>query len=217
MATRPRLVYQQGDHVCTLYSTPEEQLNAAIEYIRGGLTRGERCLYICCEHDVKQFRRALIDAGIDADAEERRTALILLTKHDGHLKDGAFDPAAMIKTLTAAVSDALEAGFAGLCAAGDMTWLLDEAPGSDRLVEYESQLNHFYKSNRALGLCQYNRKTLPAAVLDPCLATHQHLRGDGPILLSNPFYEQPELAMVRTVKPETVNQKIASLELPGNH
>ena len=107
MATLPRLVYQQGDHVCTLYSTPEEQLTAAIEYIRGGLARGERCLYICCEHDVKQFRRALAVAGIDVDAEERRTALILLTKHDGHLKGGTFDPAAMIKTLTAAVSDAV--------------------------------------------------------------------------------------------------------------
>ena len=211
MATLPRLVYQQGDHVCTLYTTPEEQLTAAIEYIRGGLARGERCLYICCEHDVEQFRRALTDAGIDADAAEQRTALILLTKQDGHLKGGAFDPAAMLGTLAAAVSDALAAGFAGLCAAGDMTWLLDEAPGSDRIVEYESQLNHFYKSNRALGLCQYNRKTLPAAFLDHCLATHQHIRVDGPILLSNPFYEEPEVAMVRTAHPEGVNQKIESL------
>jgi len=36
MAYSPRIQYQQGDHVCTLYSTRDEQLSAAIEYLRGG-------------------------------------------------------------------------------------------------------------------------------------------------------------------------------------
>ena len=44
MSSSPRIVYQQGDHVCTLFTTPEEQLQAAVEYISGGLSRGERCL-----------------------------------------------------------------------------------------------------------------------------------------------------------------------------
>jgi len=47
MERTPRIVYQQGDHVCTLFSSREEQLTAAIEYVRGGLERGERCLYVC--------------------------------------------------------------------------------------------------------------------------------------------------------------------------
>jgi len=57
--------YQQGDHVCTLYSTRDEQLHAAIDYLRGGLARGERCLYVCCEHTPDEFRAGLRDAGID--------------------------------------------------------------------------------------------------------------------------------------------------------
>ncbi|SRR5581483_4327661 len=197
MPTSPRIQYQQGDHICTLYNDRDEQLAAAIEYLRGGLSRGERCLYVCCEHTPDEFREGLRAAGIDVAAEEARGALLLLTKHDGHLKGGSFDPDKMITMLHGAVQDALDAGFAGLCAAGDMSWLLDEADGSDRIAEYEAKLNAFYPTSKALGLCLYNRNRLPPETLDHSLATHPHVRVDGNILLENPFYEPIEKASFR--------------------
>ena len=210
MIGSPRLSYQQGDHVCTLFASPQEQLQAAVEYIRG-LSRGERCLYVCGEHHVDEFREALNEAGIAVAAEERRGALVLLTKDDGHLKGGSFDPDRMIAMLEDAVKDTLEAGFTGLRAAGDMNWLLDQAPGSERLAEYEARLNRFYESNRALGLCLYNLGTMPPSAIDDCLATHQYVRVDGPLLLSNPFYELPEKAMSRIAQPQDVQRKIRKL------
>ena len=212
MIRSPRLVYQQGDHVCTLFTSREEQVNAAIDYIRGGLARGERCLYVCGEQTPDEFRAELRDAGIDASAEEKRGALILITKREGHLKGGSFKASRMIDMLTRAVADALKAGFAGLCAAGDMTWLLDEAPGSHEIVEYEALLNHFYSSNRALGLCQYNRNRLSAKILDTCLATHRHIRVEGPMLLENPFYELPEDAMMIPRDGDGVDDRIAQID-----
>jgi hypothetical protein len=197
MSYSPRIQFRQGDHVCMLYSTRDEQLACAIDYIRGGLARGERCLYVCCEHTPDEFRAGLRNAGIDVEAEESRGALLLLTKHDGHLKGGCFDPDKMITMLHGAVKEALDAGFAGLCAAGDMSWLLDQAEGSERIAEYEARLNDFYPSSRALGLCLYNRNKLPAPALDHCLATHPHVRIEGNILLENPFYEHPARAASR--------------------
>ena len=204
--------YQQGDHVCTLYSNRDEQLAAATDYIRGGLGRGERCLYVCCEHSPDEFRDGLRQAGINVDAEEARGALLLLTKHDGHLKGGCFDPDKMINLLHVAVKDALDAGFAGLCAAGDMSWLLDEAAGSERIAEYEARLNDFYPSSRSLGLCLYNRNRLPHATLDHSLATHPHVRLDGNILLHNPFYEAPEEAAVRQSDSGAIAKKLEWLK-----
>lgn len=208
MATSPRLVYQQGDHVCTLFLSPEEQLAAAVEYIRGGLERGERCLYVCGEHTPAQLAEALRKAGINVDAEMHRGALILITKEDAHLQGGHFHPDKMISMLEAAVEDALKAGFAGLCAAGDMNWVLDDAPGTEMLAEYEARLNRFYASHKALGLCQYNRKTLPARFLDHCIATHRLVRVAGPILLENPFYEEPAKAAQRKANEEDLNERI---------
>lgn len=204
--------YQQGDHVCTLYSNRDEQLAAAVDYIRGGLERGERCLYVVCEHSPDEFREGLRAAGIDVDAEEARGALLLITKREGHLAGGSFDPDKMINMLSAAVQDALEAGFNGLCAAGDMSWLLDEAPGSERIAEYEARLNEFYPSSCALGLCLYNRNRLPAETLDHGMATHPHVRIAGNILLDNPFYEEPACAAARRADAANAGKKIDWLE-----
>lgn len=204
--------YRQGDHVCTLYSNREEQRASAIEYIRGGLSRGERCLFVVTENTTDEFRDALRNAGIDADTEEARGALILITKHDGHLKGGSFEPDKMISMLHQALRDAIDAGFEGLCAAGDMSWLLDEADGSERIAEYEARLNAFYPSSRALGLCQYDRNRLPAETLDHGLATHPHVRIDGNILLDNPFYEEPECAARRSSDGNGIHAKLEWLK-----
>jgi MEDS: MEthanogen/methylotroph, DcmR Sensory domain len=92
-----------------------------------------------------------------------------------------------------------------------MGWVLDEAPGTEKLAEYESRLNEFYANNNALGLCQYNRTTLPAAMLDHCIATHRLVRIDGPIALENPFYELPQKAMGRRAQPERVPSKMRAI------
>lgn len=214
MSKGARVVYQQGDHVCTLFSSREEQLSAAVDYIRQGLDRHERCLYVCSEQTPDEFRAALTTAGIDVAQEEARGALVLLTKETGHLEGGSFNPSRMISMLRNAVENALKDGFEGLCAAGDMTWLLDEAPGSEQIAEYEALLNHFYRNNRAMGLCQYNRRRLPAAILDHGLATHPTIRIAGPILLTNPFYELPELAQGRVANVDGVTVRIDALTSP---
>ena len=127
-----RLVYQQGDHICTLYNSPEEQLRAAIEYIKGGLGRGERCLYVCGEHTPTEMRAALQAAGIEVKSEEKRGALILITKAEAHLKGGTFSADKMITMLHQAVQDALDAGFKGfaLPAIWDGWWIRLPGPSS---------------------------------------------------------------------------------------
>ncbi|HZU30843.1 MAG TPA: MEDS domain-containing protein [Candidatus Angelobacter sp.] len=202
MASR-RLVYQQGDHICTLYASPEEQLQAAVEYVKAGLARGEQCLYVCGEHTPEELRAALQASGVNVKEEEGRGALSLVTKAEAHLKDGHFNANNMISFLHQAVKDALDAGFNGLCAAGDMGWVTDGVPGTEELTEYESRLNEFYANNRALGLCQYNRKSLPSRFLDHCIATHRFVRIEGPIALENPFYEEPGVAIGREAATES--------------
>jgi hypothetical protein len=38
-----------------------------------------------------------------------------------------------------------------------MSWLLEDAPGSDQVVVYEALLNQFFHGARAAGMCQYDR------------------------------------------------------------
>lgn len=209
MVGSPRLSYHHGDHVCTLFTTLEEQLRAAVEYIRAGLKRGDRCLYVCGERTLDDFRAALTQAGIAVEQEEARGALVLLTKHTGHLTGGSFDPDRMIQLLEKAVQDSLADGFAGLSAAGDMNWVLDNAPGTEKLAEYESRLNRFYQSHRALGLCQYNLGTLPPKTVEDCLCTHPYVRVDGPLLLENPFCNMSTKSKLHVRKAQRGHRKVA--------
>jgi hypothetical protein len=213
MTTVRKIAYPAGSHICALYNHPQEQLATAVEYIRAGLERGERCLYICGEISKDDFRKALIASGIDAEREEKRGALILSDKHSGYLPNGIFDPDGMITMLRRAVQDALDAGFSGLCGGGDMIWLLERAPGSDRLTEYEAQLNDFYRTHKARGLCFYNRSSLPAEVVDHSLATHKQVLLEGTVLLDNPYHEPDDRAMRRkAADPEIVAEKLDVLD-----
>jgi len=206
-----RTAYREGDHVCTLFTTRREQIGAAAEFIRGGLALGQRCLYICCEQTPDEFREELRDASIDVDAEETRGALEVITKAEGHLKGGSFDAARMIEMLAEELSDALATGFTGLRGAGDMTWLLDQAPGSHELLAYEALLNYFCANRPVVLLCQYSREKLSPKILESGLVTHPHVRVE-PRLLRNPFYEVPEQAMIRPRDGARIHDKLARLD-----
>jgi hypothetical protein len=212
MRRTPRVDYRHGDHVCTFYSSREEQIGAAVDFIRDGLASGNRCLYVCCDQTPEEFGEELRRAGIDTEAERARGALTLVTKSDAHLQDGVFDAARMIELIAAELDVALKNGFEGLRGAGDMTWLLDEAPGAAELLGYEALLNYFFSNKRAAALCQYDRNRLPAKVLETCLATHPHVRVEGPKILANPYYEEPTDAMTRSRDGFGIRGKIATID-----
>ena len=183
--------YRQGDHICALYGTSEEQAAVAAHYIADGLRHRERCLFAADDAPaLERFRAALAGEGIDVADAEARTALIVLSKEEAHLVDGRFDCERILRTLSAGVEAALNDGFARFRACGDVSWLLDHAPGSEDLVTYEALLNEFFRSAHGLGMCQYDRRRLPAGLLDHAIAMHSTIVVDG-LHKENPHYHAP--------------------------
>ena len=193
-------LFKQGEHICVLYDTEEEQLSIAADYLADGLRGGERCLYVGRSvESLTGFRAALRRLGIHADVAVKRGALVLAVSADAHLIDGRFDCERMLRLLNDAVEAALNDGFSALRTCGDMSWLLEDAPGSHEVVEYEALLNEFFRSVRAAGMCQYNRQRLPAHLVGHGLATHSSLFVDGRHT-ANPSYEPASIAF-RPVAP----------------
>jgi hypothetical protein len=118
----------------------------------------------------------------------------------------------MLTLLNEAIEDALNDGFTGLRAAGEMTWILADAPGTENAIEYEALMNEFYPKTRALGLCLYHRSRFSPDMLHEVLRTHpgvvvdRHLRG-------NPFYEPPQLFFKRCSDRERFDHRIGQLPL----
>jgi PAS domain S-box-containing protein len=185
---------KQGDHVCLIYENTAEQLAAAVPFIKDGLARGERCVYIANDRTVEEVVQALAAAGVDVAEECRKGALRLLTKEDAYFQSGEFAPQAMIDFVRQAESEALAEGFSGLRLAGEMTWALGPEPGCERLIEYEALLNRLLVNKRAVILCQYHRSRFDAPCIHDVLRTHP-LAILGDQVCTNPYYEPPELVL----------------------
>ena len=172
--------YKQGQHICSLYDTEDEQVTTAAQYIGDGLRQGERCLYVADGRDgFERFRQALADAGIDAVEAARSGALLEIPHAKAHLSGGRFDCERMLRMLNEAVEQALNGGFKGLRTCGDMSWMLQEPAGHDRVQEYEMLLNEFFRQLRACGMCQYDRRLFRLNVIEDALTTHSSMVLDG--------------------------------------
>jgi len=165
--------FRQGEHICAIYETEEEQLAAAAAYLADGICHGQRCLYIGANGEaLLRFRTALGALGLDAALLCERGAIIELTHEEVYLAGGEFNIDRVMAMLADSIGQAAADGFSGWRGCGEMSWLLVGAPGSERISEYEALLNQFFLSTRASAMCQYNRKLLPAPLIDIALATH---------------------------------------------
>lgn len=126
--------------------------------------------------------------GLDLRSEAERGALILSSDR-GHLVGGKFDVDRMILLLRDAVKQALDDGYVGLWAAGDMTWEFGSENNLTKLLQYERSLEEFMKSTPAMsGVCLYHRDTLPSHAIETALSTHPSLYISATLSRLNPRY-----------------------------
>lgn len=104
----------QGDHICAVYESPDEQLQVLGRYIKAGLDEGERCLYIVDDRSADDVLDAMSREGVDVRPAQANRRLVLLTKRESYLNGGSFDPDAMIWALAARTDEALAEGCSGL-------------------------------------------------------------------------------------------------------
>ena len=203
----------QGDHICAVYESPDEQLRVLARYIGAGLEAGERCLYIVDDRSAEDVLAALERNAIDVRAAQSNKRLLLLTKRESYLKGGTFDPDGMIWTLAAMTDEALAEGCSGLRITGEMTWALGPETGCDRLLEYENKLNEMFPGSRAHAICQYNRARFSPAIIRDVLRLHP-LAIVGESVYPNPFYEPPHISGLAADDPRRLDHMLSQLTAP---
>lgn len=161
-----------GDHLCCLYETEEEHRAVLTPFLRQGLERGEKVLYIVDARTAEAVIGYLRDEGLDAESYLDRGQLTILTADEAYLKQGVFDPDGMIALLRTETEQALAEGYAALRVTGEMSWALRGLPGSERLIEYEAKLNEFLPGSKCLAICQYDRRAFDPELLLDVLSTH---------------------------------------------
>ena len=179
------------DHFCSIYENPEEHYAVAIPFIRIGLDRGEKCIYIADDGMVEDVRQAMQKEGIDVDRAIASNALELATKEQAYLEHGSFRPDWMYTFWKEATQLALSEGFSALRATGETEWVLRGGRGLERWMEYESKLTHTLSESRCSALCQYNRRLFPPELILDVIRTHPTVVYRGTVC-RNLYYVPPD-------------------------
>ncbi len=180
-----------GDHLCCIYETEEEHQALLTPYMRLGLERNEKVIYIVDARTAETVMGYLRQDGLDPLPFIEKGQLVLLTVSESYLRDGAFDPERMISLLRQETDRAVAEGYGALRVTGEMSWALKGPPGSDQLIEYESKLNRFFPGSRCLSICQYDRRRFPPGLLLQVLASHP-IAVIGTEVFQNHHYILPE-------------------------
>jgi chemotaxis family two-component system sensor kinase Cph1 len=193
-APTPRLgALRSSGHLCFLYESEAEKAATLVEFIREGLARHERCLFIGTPADQDGLLASLTAAGVGGERALERGALVLATQGETYLRTGRFDPEDALALMEGLVDRALADGFGGLRATGEAS-----APVSDELwplvTRYEALLNERLARRPFLALCRFHAGQVRPERVQDVLRTHPHalVRGD---ICSNPFYEPAQVAL----------------------
>jgi signal transduction histidine kinase len=163
---------KSGDHLCCIYESEEEHQAVLVPFLRQGLERNEKVVYIVDSHTAEIILNYLRGDGLDVEPYLSSGQLVILTHNDAYMREGVFDPEKMIALLRSEMEKALSEGYSALRITGEMTWALRGLPGSERLIEYEARLNEFFPSSRCLAICQYDRRRFEPGILLSVLRTH---------------------------------------------
>jgi hypothetical protein len=128
-------------HVCAFFHTPDELYQTLLPFIKEGIEEGQKAFHIIDpERRADHFQR-LRTAGIDADAVEQAGQLEVLPWQDAYLRGGHFDQDAMLALLESVLQKGESEGYELTRLMANMEWALEDRPGVDDLVEYETRLN----------------------------------------------------------------------------
>jgi signal transduction histidine kinase len=184
-------------HKCLIYEGhPSEQLPVIVPFLLEGLKGRRRCIYMGPPEMVSMVEKALSREGLDLRAERARRALELSSDR-GHLKDGKFDPDAMVASWGLSIDQAVQEGFSGLCATADMRWELGDDRNFDRLLEYEAKVEQAFSDKPLDAVCQYHVATVPKRSLHDAFLTHRSIYVGEHLDKDNYFFIPPELLTSR--------------------
>jgi hypothetical protein len=110
---------------------------------------------------------------------------------DAYLRDGHFDQNRMLALIEEVLTGAKVQGFPLTRLVANMEWALEDRPGVDDIVEYETRLNYILPKYADAVCCTYDLAQFGANVVMNILRTHPMVIIGG-TLQENPFFVPPD-------------------------
>jgi PAS domain S-box-containing protein len=160
-----------GTHFCHFYRAKEDLLNILVPYFQTGLENNEFCLWATAEPlGAKEAHKAM-EKAMPGFAQYVETGQIEIVPHDRwYLQDGLFDSERVIRGWVDKLDRALAAGYSGMRASGNISWL--ERKDWESFADYEAAINRVIGQRQMVVLCAYWLKSISAADIFEVTGSH---------------------------------------------
>jgi len=178
-------------HACAFFHSADEKYRALLPFIKEGFDCGHRAFHVVDPQRRDAHRQRLAAAGIDVAGAEHDGRFELRGWGEAYLRDGRFEQERMLALLEEVIEGGRKHGFAMTRMVADMEWALEESPGVEDLVEYETRINHMWPQHEDAVICVYDLARFRAETVMDIMRTHPVVLIGG-ILQENPFFLPPE-------------------------
>jgi hypothetical protein len=182
-------VVQDRCHACAFFVNAEEEYDVLFPFLKEGLAQRHKFFQILDgrSHQDRVQRAAAL--GIDVREASRSGQLETRRWEETYVSGGRFDQRAMMGLLEEVLLQGhRDFGLTRIWA--NMEWALDDAPGSEDVIEYECRVNEVLDRFDDVVVCAYDFNRFSGAVLMDVLRTHPQMIVDG-TLRDNPFFVEP--------------------------
>jgi hypothetical protein len=184
------LRFSWGDHICTIFENREQQMAVMVPFMAHGLAAGQRCVWASSEAAGEEFRQALTRAGGDVPTLEASGQLLIIPDVGYYLNDGIFEPERTLELGLTLYEDSLRAGYTGIRATGDISWLASDPVDLDLWERYEHEFTRRLRGRPVVAVCQYDQRRFSGAFVVAALHTHPIVILGETVCL-NPFLTSP--------------------------
>jgi len=196
-----------GDHIVVIYEEPAELLAFAVPFIKEGLAKSERVLYVLDDLSLKVLTDALTAGGVNVSRETERGALVLMNAREYYPLP--LDPMRMWELTRDRIQDALSRGFSGLRLVAEMTWTLKTNLPEAILVEYEGLLDDVPGPGTATVACAYRSGRFPPKVLQHVIRTHvKVVAGDQVYLTLSGIFQEVSQEDLQTLMTSAQERRV---------
>ncbi|WP_291992560.1 MEDS domain-containing protein [Candidatus Accumulibacter sp. ACC003] len=180
-----------GLHICQIFSTDEDRLDAVLKFLRSGLEAGERVACFTDKLDDARLASYLAENCLSLDEQTNSGAFSKTSAGEVYFADGRFDPDRLLGLLQQFHQGSVADGFPAARVIGEMMADVLRLAGVDRLLEYEARVSVLLREHPITAVCQYDANAFDGATIMQVLKVHP-LMVIRDAVVHNPFYVQPE-------------------------
>ena len=129
-------------HVCAFFNNKDEEYRVLLPFIKEGFDQGDKAFHIVKDGHRAAHRRRLEEAGIPIAQAEQEGQLEIRPWEDAYLREGRFDQNQMLALIEEVLQGGKAQGYPLTRLVANMEWALEDRPGVDDIVEYETRLNY---------------------------------------------------------------------------